>query len=58
MNNKSLHIAIKEAISQFGIDVLTESRLVSILLDYGAYSDIPASKTIIQAMVSGAMAKR
>lgn len=53
MNNKSLHIAIKEAISQFGIDVLTESRLVSILLDYGAYSDIPASKTIIQAMVSG-----
>ena len=52
MEVKSLHIAMREAIEQFGFDVLTEGRLVNILLDYGAYSDVPASKTIIQAIVS------
>ena len=53
MEPKSLHIAMRKAIEQFGIDVLTENRLVNILLDYGAYSDIPAAKTIIQAMITG-----
>ena len=52
MEVKSLHITMREAIEQFGFDVLTEGRLVNILLDYGAYSDVPASKTIIQAIVS------
>lgn len=58
MDSKSLHIAIREAIEQFGVDVLTESRLVNILLDYGAYSDIPASKTIIQAIVDGGYSRK
>ena len=52
MKPKSLHIAMREAIELFGVDVLTENRLVNILLDYGAYSDIPAAKTIIQAMIA------
>lgn len=53
METMSLHIAIRKAVEQFGIDVLTEGRLVNILLDYGAYSDVPAAKTIIQAILAG-----
>lgn len=52
MEKKSLHIAIHEAIKQFGIDVLKQSRLMNILLDFGAFSDVPAAKSIIQAMIS------
>ena len=52
MEVKSLHIAMREAIEQFGFDVLTEGRLVNILLDYGAYSDVPASKTILLLLIS------
>lgn len=58
METKSLHIAMHDAIEQFGFDVLTESRLINILLDYGAYSDVPASKTIIQAIVSGGYSQK
>lgn len=58
MNSKSLHIAMRETIEQFGFDVLTENRLVNILLDLGAYSDVPASKTIIQAIVSGGYSQK
>ena len=53
MEAKSLHIAFRKAINQFGIGILTESRLTNILLDYRAYADVPAAKTIIQAMVAG-----
>ena len=53
MSTVALHTALRQAVEQFGIDVLTENRLVNILLDYGAYSDIPAAKTIIQAMITG-----
>ena len=53
MQTLALHTALRQAVEQFGIDVLTENRLVNILLDYGAYSDIPAAKTIIQAMITG-----
>ena len=58
MEPKSLHIAMREAIEQFGVDVLTENRLVNILLDYGAYSDIPAAKTIVQAMIAGGYSQK
>ena len=58
METKSLHIAMRDAIEQFGSDVLTESRLVNILLDYGAYSDVPASKTIIQTIVDGGYSQK
>lgn len=58
MEPKSLHIAIREAIEQFGFDVLTENRLANILLDFGAYSDIPAAKTIIQAMIAGGYSQK
>lgn len=53
MEAKSLHIAFRLAINQFGVGILTESRLTNILLDYRAYADVPAAKTIIQAMVAG-----
>ena len=53
MEPKLLNIAIREAIEQFGVDVLMENRLVNILLDYGAFSDVSAAKTIIQAMITG-----
>ncbi len=58
MEGKKLHIALRQAIEQFGTDVLKESRLVNILLDYGAYTDVPASKTIIQAIVTGGYGQR
>ena len=53
MEAKSLHLAFRQAINQFGMGILTESRLTNILLDYRAYADVPAAKTIIQAMVAG-----
>ena len=53
MEAKSLHLAFRQAINQFGMGILTESRLTNILLDYRAYDDVPAAKTIIQAMVAG-----
>ncbi len=53
-----LHIALRQAIEQFGFDVLKESRLVNILLDYGAYTDVPASKTIIQAIITGGYSQK
>jgi hypothetical protein len=58
MEPKSLHIAMREAIEQFGVDVLTENRLINILLDFGAYSDIPAAKTIIQAIIAGGYSQK
>ena len=58
MEEKKLHIALRQAIEQFGYDVLKESRLINILLDYGAYSNVPASKTIIQAIVTGGYGQR
>ena len=58
MEEKKLHIALRQAIEQFGYDVLKESRLVNILLDYGAYTDVPASKTIIQAIITGGYSQR
>ena len=53
MQTKELHIALRQAIEQFGYEVLTESRLTNILLDFGAYTDFPAAKTIMQSIVSG-----
>mgnify|MGYP002622709920 CR=1 FL=1 len=58
MKPKSLHIAMREAIELFGVDVLTENRLVNILLDYGAYSDIPAARTIIQSLIAGGYSQK
>lgn len=53
MEVKELHIALRQAIEQFGYEVLKEGRLVNILLDYGAYTSVPASKTIMQVVVAG-----
>ena len=51
MNSESLHVALHKAVEQFGIDVLTEGRVINILLDYDAFSDVPASKTILREIV-------
>lgn len=53
MVTKLLHIAFRQAINQFGIGILTESRLTKILINYRAFADVPGAKNIIQAMVSG-----
>ena len=58
MQTLALHTALRQAVEQFGIDVLTENRLVNILLDYGAYSDVPAAKTIIQSIISGGYSQK
>lgn len=58
MEEKKLHIALRQTIEQFGYGVLMESRLVNILLDYGAYTDVPASKTIILAIITGGYSQK
>ena len=48
---ESLYIALKESINRFGVDILKEGRLINILLDLGAFKDVPASKAILREMV-------
>lgn len=53
MKDCSLHKGLRQTVEQFGHAILLENRLINILLDYGAFSDVPGSKTIIQAMIVG-----
>ncbi len=48
-----LHKAIKDIVSHNGAEKITNAQIINYLLDYGAFSDVPASKTIVQAMVAG-----
>lgn len=58
MQRKLLHIALKEAIDQFGMEILTDVKLVNILLDYGAFADTPASKVILKEMIVGGYCRK
>ena len=48
---ETLYNAIKKAVNQFGFNILTENKIINILSDYGAFSTLPATKTILKNMV-------
>lgn len=52
MQKGTLHIAIKNAVNQFGIEILTDLKLVNILLDLGGFKVVPASKVILKEMIA------
>ena len=43
MQKDPLHITIRKAVDQFGMNILNEVRLINILSDLGGFNDIPAS---------------
>ena len=44
------HEALRRAVRQFGINVLQEHRLMSVLADYKAFNDYPAVKEVMKAV--------
>lgn len=48
---KYLHIIIKEIINQFGDEVLYKPTFVNLLLDFGAFKEIPQTKPVMQYML-------
>lgn len=46
------HEALRRAVRQFGINVLQEHRLMSVLADYKAFDDYPAVKEVMKAVSS------
>ena len=48
----SLHIAIKDCVHNYGIEVIKSTRLANILADYNAYEDVPASRQILREFLS------
>lgn len=58
VQEKKLYKVIRQVFVQFGFKILTESRFVNILLDYGAFIDEPASKAIIQAIIATGYGER
>jgi len=47
-----LHESLRKIIRQFGINVLSEKRLLFILSDYRAFDEYPAMKQVFEAIVS------
>lgn len=47
-NNKKLHEAIRDIITQQGKDIIKDVRLVNILSDTVSFDDMPAAKTILR----------
>ena len=52
MTREKFHSALYEAVAKFGVDILTDSKIINILRDYDAFADVPASKTILRCIVS------
>ena len=52
MQKDPLHITIRKAVDQFGMNILNEVRLINILSDLGGFNDIPASKVILKEMIA------
>ena len=48
-----LHEALRQAVRQFGMNVLQERRLVFILSDLRAFGEFPAMRKVMEAIVSG-----
>ena len=51
------HEALRKAVRQFGINVLQEHRLMSVLADYKAFDDYPAVKEVMKAVFSEGIGK-
>lgn len=47
-----LHKAIKEIVDFKGPGIITDTRIINFLLDYNAFFDVPASRTIVQSMIA------
>lgn len=47
-NNKKLHEAIRDIITQQGKSVIKDVRLVNILSDTMSFDDLPAAKAILR----------
>ena len=52
-----LEEALRKAIRQFGVNVLSEKRLIFILADLRAYEEYPAVKPVLEAIVGGGAGK-
>jgi len=48
--NMKFHETLRRAVRQFGINVLQEHRLMSVLADYKAFEDYPAVKEVMKAV--------
>lgn len=48
---ENLYNAMRKAVSQFGIDIMAEVRLIHILSDFGAFGSLPATKNILKDML-------
>lgn len=53
-----LYEAIKRVIDCDGIEVITNQRIVNILSDFQAYTEVPSSKYILRAIIADGYAKR
>ena len=47
-----LHKAIKEIIASKGADMITNAQIINYLLDYQAFKDKPATKSILRDMIN------
>ena len=52
-----LHDALKKIIREFGMSVLKEKRLVSLLADYKVFDDYPAAKQVMKSIVEDGYGK-
>lgn len=55
--NMKLHDALRKIIRQFGVNVLSEKRLLFILSDFRAFEAYPALKPVFEAIVSNGSGK-
>ncbi len=52
MTTGMLPISIRKAVADFGFKILYETKLTSILLDYGAFTEVPSAKFVIKELVA------
>lgn len=50
MKSYPLHIAIREATTRFGKEVVLNDKFINILLDFDAFKELPATKNILKEM--------
>ena len=47
-----LPTSIRKAVVDFGHKILNEAKLTNILLDYGAFTEVPSAKIVIKELVA------
>lgn len=52
MNADNLIIALQLAVDQFGKTILSDSKLINILLDLGAFKAMPSTKSVIRELIT------